>query len=71
MFLGQTLLIGASVDFATWLIQWLWMEKHRYVWDKIDAVMNLAYSALHEIASYTKRLKVPPRSFGIHSHVAR
>lgn len=48
--LGQVLFIEVSVDLATLLTEWLWIEKCRGVWDKIDAVMDLADCALHEIA---------------------
>ena len=69
--LDKSLLIGAFVDLDTWLTEWLWMEKHRGVWGKIDAVMNPADCTLHEIAPFTQKLGVPSRGFAIHSHVAR
>lgn len=50
MVLDQVLLIEVSVDLATRLTEWLLIEKCRGVWDKIDAVMDLADCALHEIA---------------------
>lgn len=69
--LGQALRIGTSVDLAIWRREWPWAEKHKGVWDKRDAVMNRANCALHEIAHFPQRLRVPSRAFTICSHVTR